>query len=327
LKFALGLIPVISTGGFVEIRKIAKNYLANDPSGWLALSKALSARIAVWGTQAIEGVGGSVTEIDIEETVLPELLSPTTVSLVSQGADSQAIVVELIRLIDEAVGKVQTSVNFKASNFNGTKTPDYWLESDKPFNDKFGYSVIDFSLDRYDLENIIIELIDDEAVKSTVSSEPFSSVGGLVYRLDDIDPTIYKTLIDKPELLRTLEWRTFEKLLADALESLGFEIELQKGTKDGGVDLFAVKRKEIMGPQRFLIQAKRYKNKVGVSPVRQLLFLHSDHRVTKVCLATTSTFTKGAWELEEQYKWQLELKDFDGVHSWIRQAAKQRLNF
>src|SRR5262249_37366275 len=135
-----------------------KNYLADDPSGWLALSKALSARIAVWGAQAIEDVGGSATEIEIEETVLPELLSPTTVSLIAQGPDQRTIIVELTRLIDEAVGKVQTSVNFKAFDLSGTRTAEYWLESDKPFDDKFGYSVIDFSLDRYDLENIIIEL-------------------------------------------------------------------------------------------------------------------------------------------------------------------------
>ena len=146
-----------------------------------------------------------------------------------------------------------------------------------------------------------------------------------LFRLDIIDLALYKTLMEHPELLRTMDWRTFEKLLADILASMGFEIELQRGTKDGGVDIFAIRNQELIGAQRFLIQAKRYKNKVGVEPVRQLMFLHQHHRVTKVCLATTALFTKGAWNLAEQYKWQLELRDFDGVHDWIRQAARQKV--
>jgi len=45
-----------------------------------------------------------------------------------------------------------------------------------------------------------------------------------------------------------LNWRTFEKLLGDILESFGYEIELQQGTKDGGIDLFAIKKADIFGP-------------------------------------------------------------------------------
>src|ERR1017187_6248032 len=144
----------------------------------------------------------------------------------------------------------------------------------------------------------------------------------LAVRLDAIDAALYQAVIGHPELLRTLDWRLFEKLLADILDSFGFEVELQRGTKDGGIDLFAVKKGHPMGPQRFLLQAKRWKNSVGVEPVRQLAFLHSHHRVTKSCLATTATFTRGAWELARQYRWQLELRDFEGLMEWVREAAR-----
>lgn len=144
----------------------------------------------------------------------------------------------------------------------------------------------------------------------------------LAVRLDAIDAALYQAVIGHPELLRTLDWRLFEKLLADILDSFGFEVELQRGTKDGGIDLFAVKKGHPMGPQRFLLQAKRWKNSVGVEPVRQLAFLHSHHRVTKSCLATTATFTSGAWELARQYRWQLELRDFEGLMEWVREAAR-----
>ena len=143
----------------------------------------------------------------------------------------------------------------------------------------------------------------------------------LAVRLDAVDAALYHAVIGHPGLLRTLDWRLFEKLLADILDRFGFEVELQRGTKDGGGDLFAVKKRHPLGPQRFLLQAKRWKNAVGVEPVRQLAFLHSHHRVTKSCLATTATFTRGAWELAHQYRWQLELRDFEGLMEWVREAA------
>jgi restriction system protein len=102
-----------------------------------------------------------------------------------------------------------------------------------------------------------------------------------------------------------------------ALERSGYEVELQRGTKDGGVDLFAIKYTGVFGRERYLLQAKRWKNTVGIEPVRQLAFLHHDLRMTKSCLATTSTFTKGAWALAEQYEWQLELRDFEGLQPWV----------
>ena len=121
-----------------------------------------------------------------------------------------------------------------------------------------------------------------------------------------------------------MNWRAFERLLADILESFGFEVELQRGTKDGGVDIFAIERSHPLGTQRYLLQAKKWTNAVGVEPVRQLAFLHTHYKATKSCLATTATFTRGAWELAHQYKWQIELKDYDGLVQWVRAAARIR---
>ena len=164
----------------------------------------------------------------------------------------------------------------------------------------------------------------DDIIRSGLSARSQIVVPdfALAVRLDAIDAAFYQAVIGHPELLRTLDWRLFEKLLADILDSFGFEVELQRGTKDGGIDLFAVKQGHPLGPQRFLLQAKRWKNSVGVEPVRQLAFLHSHHRVTKSCLATTAAFTSGAWELARQYRWQLELRDFEGLMEWVREAAR-----
>lgn len=141
-------------------------------------------------------------------------------------------------------------------------------------------------------------------------------------RLNIIDPNFYNVLLANPHLLKTLNWRVFEEMLADVLVTFGYEIELQKGSKDGGVDIFALKRDSDFGTHRYIIQAKRYKNKIGVEPVRQLLFLNDHYKATKSCLATTATFTRGAWQLAEQYKWRLELKDMEGIIEWAKMVQQ-----
>jgi hypothetical protein len=146
----------------------------------------------------------------------------------------------------------------------------------------------------------------------------------IVSELDLVDIALYNTLSAHPELARTLSWRTFERLLADLLEEFGFEVELTQGTKDGGIDVIAVKNETHFGVHRYLLQAKRWANKVGIEPVQRLLFLQSHHHATKSCLVTTSTFTSGAWQLADHYRWQLELRDFDGLTNWIRMARESK---
>lgn len=145
-----------------------------------------------------------------------------------------------------------------------------------------------------------------------------------VIQLDIIDVALYQALVQHPELTRNLPWRAFERLLADMLEEFGFEVELTQGTKDGGIDVIAVKNELHFGAHRYLLQAKRWNNKVGIEPVQQLLFLQSHHRATKSCLVTTSTFTSGAWKLAEQYRWQLELRDQAGLAKWIQMVVESK---
>jgi HJR/Mrr/RecB family endonuclease len=140
--------------------------------------------------------------------------------------------------------------------------------------------------------------------------------------LDVVDINLYKLIVKQPELLKTMDWRIFELLLADILKTLGYDIELTKATHDGGIDLFAVKGDSEFGVHRYLLQAKRYKNKVQVEPVRSLLFLHNQYRATKSCLATTAHFTKGAWILANNYKWQLELKDYEEIYRWVKRVLE-----
>lgn len=124
-----------------------------------------------------------------------------------------------------------------------------------------------------------------------------------------------------PGLLRLMPWRDFEKLLAQILERLGYEVELSRGTKDGGVDVVAIKTLDF-GPHRYLLQAKRWSHAVGVAPVRELLGNHHHYGASKSCLAVTSRFTSEAWHLAETHKWELELKDHDRILDLVKRAAE-----
>jgi HJR/Mrr/RecB family endonuclease/DNA-binding CsgD family transcriptional regulator len=142
------------------------------------------------------------------------------------------------------------------------------------------------------------------------------SCGSLVI-LPVITPELLEAMNTHPELLHSVDGRMFERILAELLERQGYSVELQRGTKDGGIDIFALMKDGPLGPHRYLVQAKRWAHAVGVAPVRELLFLHNRHRVTKTCLVTTSRFTRGAWSLADEYQWQLELRDHERLREWI----------
>lgn len=135
-----------------------------------------------------------------------------------------------------------------------------------------------------------------------------------------INSDLYLNLVNHPELLKVLEWRKFEILIADILETFGYNIQLMQGTKDGGIDIIAFNNSDEFGEHKYLLQAKRWSNKVGIDVVKNVLFNHDYHKVSKSCLVTTSSFTKGAWQLAKMYKWQLDLKDHDAIQNWLKRA-------
>jgi HJR/Mrr/RecB family endonuclease len=275
--------------------------------------------------------------------LLPELLSPALITIVA-GSSNLRLAQDFISLtITDWLKSAPIRISGEATEWDystlykkeyldefeddfgvGLKRSGHVEEDESDIDPpEFSTSFIEGIFDWPKLSNITTGFLKKENLIKIINQSAVSQgdQNNIVFRLDIIDIALYKALLAHPELLHSFSWRTFEKLLADILESFGYEIELQRGTKDGGVDLFAIKRSDPLGPQRFLLQAKRWSNKVGIDPVRQLAFLHSHYRVTKACLATTSTFTRGAWEIAQQYKWQLELRDFSGLQEWIRNAA------
>ena len=111
------------------------------------------------------------------------------------------------------------------------------------------------------------------------------------------------------EQLRKMDSYEFEKLIADLWERQGWEATVSDATRDGGIDIVAVKYAPF--EQKQLIQAKRYgeKNHVGAPDVQQYSSLHQqEDNVDAVIIVTTGQFSKQATATAKQ----LNVKLIDG---------------
>ena len=133
---------------------------------------------------------------------------------------------------------------------------------------------------------------------------------------------VNETLIDKlkqnPDELFKITPRQFEEVIADLLVGMGMDVELTPATRDGGKDILAYMNTE-MGRFLTLIEAKQHNESrpVGVSLVRNLYGTLVDHQATSGMLVTTSRFARPAKQFQERHKYQLTLKEYEDVVTWL----------
>jgi restriction system protein len=100
--------------------------------------------------------------------------------------------------------------------------------------------------------------------------------------------SVLETLDTRPNLME-LTPSQFEALITDLFEKMGLETRLTRPSRDGGVDCVAYDSRPIFGG-KVVIQAKRYKNTVGVSAVRDLFGTMQNEGATKGILVATSGY-------------------------------------
>jgi restriction system protein len=110
--------------------------------------------------------------------------------------------------------------------------------------------------------------------------------------------------IEEADVLSTLDQRRnlmdlspgeFESLITNLFEKMGLETRQTQASRDGGVDCVAYDPRPIFGG-KVVIQAKRYKNVVGVSAVRDLFGTMQNEGASKGILVTTSGYGKASFE-------------------------------
>lgn len=109
--------------------------------------------------------------------------------------------------------------------------------------------------------------------------------------------------VDESDVLSTIDQRPnlmeltpgeFEALITNLFEKMGLETRMTQASRDGGVDCVAWDPRPIFGG-KVVIQAKRYKNTVGVSAVRDLFGTMQNEGASKGILVTTSGYGKASF--------------------------------
>jgi restriction system protein len=101
--------------------------------------------------------------------------------------------------------------------------------------------------------------------------------------------------LDQRPNLMELSWLEFEALIQNLFVKMGLEARQTCASRDGGVDCVAWDPRPIFGG-KVVIQAKRYKNTVGVSAVRDLFGTLQNEGASKGILVTTSGYGQASYD-------------------------------
>lgn len=138
-------------------------------------------------------------------------------------------------------------------------------------------------------------------LKAAVSRAPTELVPVKpLVELDMLDPRFVATMdvlsnLDQRQNLMDLTPTEFEGLITNLFGTMGLDTRQTQPSRDGGVDCVAFDSRPVFGG-KVVIQAKRYKNTVGVSAVRDLFGTVQNEGASKGILVTTSGYGKAAFE-------------------------------
>ena len=89
--------------------------------------------------------------------------------------------------------------------------------------------------------------------------------------------------------------KEFEEYLQAYFEELGYRVELTQDSNDFGADLIMYYRDE-----KTVVQAKRYKQKVGIEAIQQIVSAKEYYDADKAMVVTNSYFTASSVKLAER---------------------------
>lgn len=135
---------------------------------------------------------------------------------------------------------------------------------------------------------------------------------------------ILQSILLENKQIDNIGWRQFEKLIAELLEADGYTVTLMQGSKDGGVDVIAVKDLGPLGEFKTLWQAKKKKagNKVGLSVVRELADTRNEFGASKAFIVTSTYLTRDAIERIRRDCYRLGKVDRDDLDIWINNVFR-----
>ena len=139
---------------------------------------------------------------------------------------------------------------------------------------------------------------------------------------DTVNAELYEYFGSRPEKLQRLNWRDFEKLVAELLESQGFSVELGPGSGDGGVDIRLLQRDPI-GDLMTLVQVRKYSEhrKIELDAVQALHGAKDAYRADKSMFVTTSAYLPSARRFAGRENVCMDLYISEDVRNWCNEAV------
>jgi restriction system protein len=113
-----------------------------------------------------------------------------------------------------------------------------------------------------------------------------------------IEETDVLSGLDKRPNLMDLTPTEFESLIQNLFSKMGLDTKQTRASRDGGVDCVAFDPRPIFGG-KVVIQAKRYRNTVDVSAVRDLFGTMQNEGASKGILVTTSGYGQASYQFAE----------------------------
>ncbi len=128
---------------------------------------------------------------------------------------------------------------------------------------------------------------------------------------------IASRLDNRPNLM-DLDPFEFENLVSNLFSKMGLETKQTRSSRDGGVDAIAFDTRPILGG-KIVIQAKHYKNTVGVSAVRDLYGTMINEGASKGILVSTSSYGPDAFKFAKDKP--IELIDGRNLLHFLNQVG------
>jgi hypothetical protein len=179
------------------------------------------------------------------------------------------------------------------------------------FHGKEGYEEAHKGLQNYWIERLGAQL----------PAEPIAVVETTVH-VANITSDIVQQLWSDPNEIYQLTPSTFEELIGDRLQAMGFNVCQVGGhsyRKDGGID-FVAWSQEAEFPFLMAIQAKHHRSpeyKTGPGPVRELLGVVHSLPFNAAVLVTNTTFTPDAKWIAQQQSHLMRLRDIYDIRRWL----------
>jgi len=171
--------------------------------------------------------------------------------------------------------------------------------------------------------NEISKVLSGEAHTLDYKASDVGKLESPIIQLDfsKISEELTAYILSNPSAMHNISPRKFEELVAYIMEKHGYEVTLTQQSRDGGIDIFALKN-EGFGNILTIVDCKKYSktNPVGIATVRGMYGTLQIESASHGIIATTSRFTRDAKSLAHEYKYQLSLKDHADILRWIQKT-------